>query len=232
MKNNMGQMTFSEFSLSFLPNKHYKIICMSACYDILMIVARNELTDRTKVYTVISTSFGINRDGYNYSAAVEKHSSVIVDLKSNKEQACTWLELKDFESILHVDENIVYTSCAAYACTFISDKGRIFASGSNQFGECARKKSPGGSHLHAIQECDIDFCEEGPKPFFVKSRNGDHTIIALTRTGDVYCCGYRIKNLIHDLCRLEKFHCDSMDKGEYFVDVASQFYSFSLLTSK
>lgn len=225
----MGMM---EQVLDFLePNE--KIINISAGYSLLLIVLQDQYTLKTRVFGKLFNSYS----GFNYAAQVQKHAQIVYPLTKNDVNPIVseWNEILDFQQILDVDENIIFTSCAAYTATFISSKGRIFAAGSNQFGEAGQAVT---SYRNATDQCQIKECRienlnhSKDKPFFVRSVNGDHTIIALTRDHRVYYCGYTLDKGGKDLSILREFKSKNMDSDEYFIDIASGYYMTLLLTSK
>ncbi|KAG2392829.1 hypothetical protein C9374_011554 [Naegleria lovaniensis] len=213
---------------SFL-EPHEKLIQMSAGYAMLLLVVQDVRTLKTRVFTKDVTI-------QNYAANTEeKHGPTMSfgNFQYNLETV-KWNEILDFKTILDVDEHIIFTSCAAYSITFISNKGRIFASGSNQFCECAQ---PNVSYRLSINQNQVKECRLDPylinsKPFFIRSVNGDHTIIALTNDHRVFYCGYCL-NTGSDQDFLQEFNPkELLDSDEHFVDIASCYYSTLILSNK
>ncbi|KAL9648221.1 hypothetical protein ABK040_009225 [Willaertia magna] len=138
--------------------------------------------------------------------------------------------LKDVEDVVNNNEFITYMACAARTSVFVTNFGRLYVCGGNQFGDTGM----GGVSdvpkvtLHKIfkQRTDI---------YFVKVTAGDHNMIALTNDGRVFVCGYNagnqlgvINNAQHqqELIESPQF----CDHSEYVIDIASQYYSTIYLT--
>ncbi|KAG2374758.1 hypothetical protein C9374_010502 [Naegleria lovaniensis] len=221
-----------EHILEFVePNE--KIVNISAGYALLLVVLQDQHTLKTRVFGKnSSTSHG----QFQYAKNVKQHAQTVMSLTARATTSCSspWYEVLDFQHVLDVDEYIIFTSCAAYTATFISNKGRIAASGSNQFGECASGSVcsyQAGVNQTQVMECKIENCDsKNSKPFFVRSVNGDHTIVALTRDNRVFYCGYTL-NRGSDLSILRELP-SPLDIDEYFIDIASCYYSTLILTNK
>ena len=147
-----------------------------------------------------------------------------------------WKEVLDFSEYFQVGECVSYTSCAAYTSIFISSRGRLFGCGSNQFAELAQPVKNNANldenlNTIKIRECEYDENNETKNPFFVKTVNGDHNIIALTRDGKVFYCGYQLEINGRNLQKMREFKTE-LDTDEYFIDIAATYYDMVLLSSK
>ena len=140
-----------------------------------------------------------------------------------------WTCLEDFQ--LQDGEFITKTSCAAFTCCFLTSHGRLLACGSNQFFEIAQPSSD--NNIPAIQCCCLDPSNECKEPFFTKTVNGDHNIIALTRDHNIFYCGYSMGNNGNNLPMMKQLAPISlMGEDEYFIDICASYYSWIYLTSK
>ena len=156
-------------------------------------------------------------------------SKVLISDKDRNNYS-SWVEILDFKELLQPDEHIVHLGCAAFTCVFISSGGKLFSVGSNQFAEMGIGMAPvNASLISEIKPCVID-PECTDEPFFVKTVHGDHNIVALTKDGRVFICGYTLggsgthqKTLVQVKPNRSKI---------VFTDICAGYYSLYGLTSK
>ncbi|EFC41331.1 predicted protein [Naegleria gruberi] len=145
-----------------------------------------------------------------------------------------WYRVEDFDSLLKDGEYITNISCAAFTCCFITSHGRLLACGCNQFAEIAQpKQNTSNYNIAKIQECCFDPNNECKKPFFVKTVNGDHNIIALTKDHDIFYCGYTMDYNGQDLPVMRQLgRIPQMEDNEHFIDISATYYEKLYLTSR
>nr|CAG4712442.1 unnamed protein product [Naegleria fowleri] len=217
---------------------------MSAGHHFLLLLVQDMITQKTRVLAKYCNNQTSDPCFY-YVQSVKCYEQQVISHEGGEKIVTTlfpmgkkwWYEICDFQNMedWQVDEeNIIFTSCANYSITFISNKGRIFASGSNTFGECAQPVVGISSmSQHQVLECRIEQLDHWKeRPFFVRSVNGDHSIIALTRDHRVFYCGCLLGQDGSDLELLREFNPMGMDTDEYFVDIASCSFSTLILTNK
>ena len=81
-------------------------------------------------------------------------------------------------------------------------------------------------------ECKIEPCDISP--FFLRTKSGDHNIVALTNDGRIFICGYTFGRFSKsctssDLNIMTQYR---VTENDYFIDMSTQYYSTFLLTSK
>ena len=217
-------------------DKNLTIIQMSAGYHHLILLLENKRTRQRKVLACCpllypySFSFGVrkNTHGGEYITFSRVNFSTRKTNQKKEPVESRWFEPLDFDEYLEAGEYVSYTSCAAFTSVFITSRGRLFACGSNQFGEVAQKQL---EKIEKINECDLDENNEAKNPFFVKTVNGDHNIIALTRDGKVFYCGFQLEINGVNVLKMREFKTE-MDTDEYFIDIAATYYGIVLLSSE
>ncbi|EFC41619.1 predicted protein [Naegleria gruberi] len=138
-----------------------------------------------------------------------------------------WREVLDLETLLLDGEWIITCSCSWATVAFVTSFGRILTIGSNHKGELGRPSTK----FDNAGECEIVSKTSSNKPFFVKTKSGEYDLLALTKDGKVYRCGYSL-GLDGTLERLTEFDSQILDEDEVYEDIAFTARRGFALTSK